>query len=96
MSPSSACSPRERWEPACLHSPSQLSLTAIDTGQGGPDCALISPHAHPLPVPAIQTTAGWRLRPSLEKELSVGAAREGGQGSWGCRQGAVPSKAQAR
>lgn len=54
---------------------------------GCPDCALISPHAHPLPVPAIRAVAGWRLRLALEKELSVGAAGEGGWGSWGVLPG---------
>lgn len=63
---------------------------------GVPDSVLVFSPTHPLPVPAIRTAAGWRLRPSLEKELRVDAAWEEGWGSWGCRQGAEPVEDGAR
>lgn len=62
MSLTSACPPRERWEPACLGFPSQLGLSATEAELGALTvlCALVSPPALPLPVPVILTAPGWR------------------------------------
>lgn len=64
---------------------------------GCPDCALVSPPAHPLSACTCDPDCcRLEVRPSLKKELSAGAAGRGAWGCWGCRQGAAPAKAQSR
>ena len=63
--------------------PSQLGVSALEA-ELSPQTevhALVSPPAHPLPVPVSPTAGRLEARASLEKELSAGAApRETGGG----------------